>query len=68
MQTLEGEGIRFSHTYIDRHFPSDNAPTRKPGTAMLTHYLDGTYDLAHSYVIGDRDTDAQLAHNLAAVL
>lgn len=64
MQTLEGEGIRFSHTYIDRHFPSDNAPTRKPGTAMLTHYLDGTYDLTHSYVIGDRDTDAQLAHNL----
>ena len=49
---------------IDRSFPEDNLPTRKPGTAMLTKYMDGDYDLAHSYVIGDRQTDARLAENL----
>ncbi len=64
LQTLAGEGITFSAVHIDRHFPDDNAPTRKPGTAMLTSYMDGSYDLAHSYVIGDRETDAQLARNL----
>lgn len=64
LQTLEGEGIHFSHICIDRHFPKDNAPTRKPGTGMLTDYLDGNTDMAHSYVIGDRSTDAELARNL----
>lgn len=65
LQTLEDEGIRFSDILIDSHFPSDNSPCRKPGTGMLKAYMgNSAYDLAHSYVIGDRETDAQLAHNL----
>lgn len=65
IKTLESEGIFFTKQHIDRHFPEDNAPTRKPGTAMLTEYLDNEqYDIANSYVIGDRDTDEQLAKNL----
>lgn len=64
LKTLQGEGITFDAIHIDRHFPEDNAPTRKPGTGMLTAYMQGDYDLAHSYVIGDRATDAELAHNL----
>ncbi|MBO9561813.1 MAG: bifunctional histidinol-phosphatase/imidazoleglycerol-phosphate dehydratase HisB [Niastella sp.] len=65
MKSLEGEGIHFSATYIDRSFPKDNAPTRKPGTGMLTQYLNNpNYDIANSYVIGDRITDVQLAKNM----
>ena len=65
MQTLEGEGIVFSAQHIDRHFPEDNSPMRKPGTGMLKEYMDNPmYDIAGSYVIGDRETDAQLAANL----
>ncbi len=65
LQTLRSEGIEFKKQHIDRHFPEDNAPTRKPGTAMLTEYLNNPdYDIANSYVIGDRETDAQLAQNL----
>jgi imidazoleglycerol-phosphate dehydratase/histidinol-phosphatase len=65
IQTLEGEGIHFDDQLIDRHFPEDNAPTRKPGTGMLTEYINSPeYDIAGSYVIGDRETDAQLAQNL----
>ncbi|OQP43151.1 bifunctional imidazole glycerol-phosphate dehydratase/histidinol phosphatase [Niastella yeongjuensis] len=65
MKSLEGEGIHFSAVHIDRSFPHDNAPTRKPGTGMLTQYLNNpAYDIANSYVIGDRITDVQLAKNL----
>lgn len=65
MKSLEGEGVHFSATYIDRTFPKENAPTRKPGTGMLTQYLNNPrYDIANSYVIGDRITDVQLAKNL----
>lgn len=65
LQTLEDEGIVFDEQLIDRHFPEDNSPMRKPGTGMLTKYIDNPeYDLANSYVIGDRDTDRQLADNL----
>ena len=64
LEVLKGEGVVFDAIFIDRSFPEDNLPTRKPGTAMLTSYLDGTYDLAASWVIGDRSTDAQLAKNL----
>lgn len=65
LQTLEGEGITFDDILIDRHFPEDHSPMRKPGTGMLTEYIGNeAYDLAGSYVIGDRDTDAQLAENL----
>jgi len=65
LQTLKGEGIEFDNILIDRHFPEDNHPCRKPGTGMLTEYIDNPeYDLANSYVIGDRETDAQLAEDL----
>ncbi len=65
LQTLKGEGIEFDNILIDRHFPEDNHPCRKPGTGMLTQYINNPeYDLAGSYVIGDRETDAQLAENL----
>ena len=66
LTTLAGENVNFAAVHIDRHFPRDNAPTRKPGTGMLTQYLSGDYDLANSYVIGDRLTDVQLAVNLGA--
>lgn len=66
LATLEGEGITFDAQLIDRHFPEDNAPTRKPGTGMLTAYMDGSYDLKHSFVIGDRSSDMELARNLGA--
>lgn len=65
LQTLEGEGITFDDILIDRHFPEDNHPCRKPGTGMLTEYIGNPkYDIAGSFVIGDRDTDRQLADNL----
>jgi len=65
LQTLEGEGITFDDILIDRHFPEDNSPYRKPGTAMLTEYIGNEkYDIANSFVIGDRDTDRLLADNL----
>ena len=64
LDILHGEGIDFDAQHIDRSFPEDNLPTRKPGIAMLTEYLTGNYDIAGSYVIGDRQTDAQLAKNL----
>ena len=64
IKAFENEGVRFSEILIDRSFPHENLPTRKPGTAMLTHYLKGDYDLSGSYVIGDRITDIQLAQNM----
>jgi len=67
METLEGENISFSDVIIDKTFPHENAPTRKPGTALLTKYLDTEkYDLENSFVIGDRITDVALARNLNA--
>ena len=66
LKALEGEGIVFDDILIDRSFPEDNSPNRKPRTGMLGKYLSGTYDLAGSYVIGDRLTDMQLAANLGA--
>jgi imidazoleglycerol-phosphate dehydratase/histidinol-phosphatase len=66
LKTLEGEGIVFDDILIDRHFPEDGSPCRKPGTGMFGKYLDGSYDLAASWVIGDRETDLQLAANLGA--
>lgn len=64
LETLAGEGIRFADVHIDRSFPEENSPNRKPRTGMLTQYFSDEYDLAHSYVIGDRLTDVELAHNL----
>ena len=65
IKSFENEGIVFSNVFIDRTYPEDHADTRKPGTAMLTAYLDNPdYDLSASYVVGDRLTDMQLAKNL----
>jgi imidazoleglycerol-phosphate dehydratase/histidinol-phosphatase len=65
MQCLSNEGIHFNAVHIDKSFPSDISPMRKPGTGMLTSYLNNDqYDIAGSYVIGDRITDVQLAKNL----
>ena len=66
LKTLEGEGVTFDDILIDKTFPKDNAPTRKPGIAMLGKYTDGEYDLENSFVIGDRLTDIQLAKNLGS--
>ncbi len=65
LRTLEGEGFVFDAIHVDKTFAHENQPTRKPGTAMLTAYLDSSlYDLSNSFVIGDRLTDMQLAANL----
>ncbi|MBT31283.1 MAG: bifunctional histidinol-phosphatase/imidazoleglycerol-phosphate dehydratase [Thalassobius sp.] len=64
LQTFEGEGITFSEILIDKTFEHENAPTRKPRTGLLEKYIKGDYDLANSFVIGDRKTDVELAKNL----
>ncbi len=64
IETLEGEGIKFEEICIDKSFAEENKPTRKPGTGMLTKYMDGSYDLKNSFTIGDRITDVKLAQNL----
>lgn len=66
LEALKNEGVIFSDIYIDSSFDHENKPTRKPGTAMLSKYVYGNYDLKNSYVIGDRKTDVQLAENLGA--
>ena len=66
LQAFKNEGIEFSEILIDRSFPEDNAPTRKPRTGLLTHYIRGDYDLENSIVIGDRATDIGLAKNLGS--
>ncbi|MDQ2747552.1 MAG: bifunctional histidinol-phosphatase/imidazoleglycerol-phosphate dehydratase HisB [Acidobacteriota bacterium] len=66
VQTLANEGIVFSKIHIDRTFESENKRTRKPQTGMLDEYFSGEYDLTNSFVIGDRETDVQLARNLGA--
>jgi imidazoleglycerol-phosphate dehydratase/histidinol-phosphatase len=64
IDTFKREGIQFSEVIIDRTFAQDNRPTRKPGTQLLQHFIEGDYDLAQSFVIGDRLTDVALAKNL----
>ena len=64
LQILESEGVKFREICIDRTWPEDKADTRKPGIGMLRHYLKGDFDIANSFVIGDRFTDALLAKNL----
>ena len=64
LEILKGEGVFFNEIFIDKTMPSQNAPTRKPGTAMLIKYLAQGIDLNSSYVIGDRQTDIELAKNL----
>lgn len=64
LETYAGEGVVFDDVIIDRTFEYENAPTRKPGTALLGKYMTGDYDIENSYVIGDRFTDVKLAANL----
>ncbi|RDI53497.1 bifunctional histidinol-phosphatase/imidazoleglycerol-phosphate dehydratase HisB [Flavobacterium glaciei] len=67
MKAFENEGVVFSEVLIDKTFPHENAPTRKPATGLLTKYIDNpAYDLQNSFVIGDRITDVELAKNLGA--
>jgi len=65
VKSFENEDVSFHAVHIDRSFPEENSPSRKPGVGMLTEYLNTTaYDIPNSYVIGDRITDVQLAKNL----
>jgi imidazoleglycerol-phosphate dehydratase/histidinol-phosphatase len=66
IEAFKNEGVLFSEILIDKSFPEDNAPTRKPRTGLLNKYIYGDYNLEESYVIGDRETDLQLAANLNA--
>jgi imidazoleglycerol-phosphate dehydratase/histidinol-phosphatase len=67
LKAFENEGVLFDDIFVDRSFPEENAPTRKPRTGMLTKYLNNPeYDLASSFVLGDRLTDVELAKNLGA--
>ena len=66
IKAFKNEGVTFFDVLIDRTFSHENAPTRKPGTGMMTKYLEGDYDLTNSFVIGDRLTDMELAKNLGA--
>jgi len=64
IRAFKNEDVEFAEILIDKSFPHENLSTRKPGTALLTHYTKGDYDLANSFVIGDRHTDVKLAENL----
>lgn len=66
IKAFENEGIVFKEVYIDRSFPHENSPNRKPAIGMLTEYFNEAYNLKDSFVIGDRITDVQLAKNLGA--
>lgn len=66
IQAFKNEGVEFANILIDKSFPEDNSPTRKPETGLLQPYIYGNYDLPNSYVIGDRLSDVQLAKNLTA--
>lgn len=66
LKAFENEGVVFDDILIDRSFPHENLPSRKPGIGMMSKYLDGSYDLNQSIVIGDRLTDVQLAKNLGS--
>ena len=66
LKAFENEGVTFDDILIDKSFPADNAPTRKPRTGLMGKYMNGDYDLANSFVIGDRLTDIELAKNLGA--
>lgn len=64
LRTLKGEGFVFDEILIDNSFEYENKPTRKPGTAMLSHFFSSAFDLANSFVIGDRWSDMELARNI----
>ena len=64
VKTFDNEDIHFEKVFIDKSYPEENLPTRKPGTGMLTEYFSDKYDLPNSFVIGDRITDVKLGKNL----
>ena len=64
LDTLDSVGVKFDDILLDRSFPEDGLPTRKPGIGMMGAYLTGDYDLPHSFMIGDRATDAEFARNM----
>ena len=64
LKSFKNEGVVFDEVCIDRSFPEDQSPNRKPRTGMIAHYLQGNYDIKQSYVIGDRLTDMELAKNM----
>lgn len=65
LDILAGEGVRFREILIDRSLPAERAPTRKPGTGLVRHWLaSDAFDRARSAVIGDRETDLEFARNL----
>jgi len=65
LRVLAGEGFVFDEIFVDNTFAEDNQPTRKPGTAMLTHVLNNIhFDIHDSFVIGDRWSDIALAKNI----
>ena len=66
MKILETEGVRWHEVIIDHTRPEDQAETRKPRLGRVQRYLNGEYDLKHSFVIGDRITDMLFAYNLGA--
>ncbi|MCK4751418.1 MAG: histidinol-phosphatase, partial [Bacteroidales bacterium] len=66
LSAFRNEGVEFDAVHIDPSMPEDQSPNRKPGTGMFGQYLEGAYDLAGSYVIGDRITDIELARNLGS--
>jgi len=66
IQAFKNEGVTFEDVFIDKSFPEENLPTRKPGIGMLQKYIHGNYDLKNSYVLGDRETDAEMAERLGS--
>ena len=66
LKILDSEGIRWREVIIDESFASDHSPNRKPQIGRVTHYTLGDFDLAKSFVIGDRLTDMIFAKNLGA--
>jgi len=67
LEVLAGEGVVFGEVLIDRTFAEENKPTRKPGTALVSRYMEPEFDLKSSVVIGDRATDVEFAKNLGAL-
>jgi imidazoleglycerol-phosphate dehydratase / histidinol-phosphatase len=64
-ELLLSQGITFEAEFICPHLPSDGCNCRKPRTGLLDEYLKANpLDALHSYVIGDRDSDLELAKNL----
>ena len=65
LDALRSQGVQFEKVFICPHFAKDGCECRKPRTGLLREFMrDAHVDLAASCVIGDRDTDLELARNL----